>query len=85
MARTDDIDSEFANKFKHCVYGPQGSRLHYVIGGHGDPVLLVPGWPQTWYAWRHVMLLLAERFTLVAVDPPGPGDSDRPFAGYDTD
>jgi pimeloyl-ACP methyl ester carboxylesterase len=70
--------------FKHRVYGKHGHRLHYVIGGSGDPILLVPGWPQTWFAWRRIMPLLAERYTVVAVDPPGLGDSDRPEYGYDT-
>jgi alpha/beta hydrolase fold len=42
------------------------------------------GLPQTWYAWRRVMPLLAKRFTVVAVDPPGLGDSDKPENGYDT-
>jgi pimeloyl-ACP methyl ester carboxylesterase len=75
----------FKEMFEHRVSGPHGHRLHYVIGGTGDPVLLVPGWPQTWYAWRRVMPILAAHFTVVAVDPPGLGDSDRPMGGYDTD
>ena len=59
----------FAKHFTHHVSGPHGRRLHYVAGGTGDPVLLVAGWPQTWFAWRHVMKLLARRYTVVAVDP----------------
>lgn len=70
--------------FEHRVAGPHGHRLHYVTGGSGDPLLLVAGWPQTWFAWRRVMPALARRFTVVAVDPPGMGDSDRPDHGYDT-
>jgi pimeloyl-ACP methyl ester carboxylesterase len=82
---TQEIDnSAFRETFKHQVFGSHGHRLHYVIGGNGEPVLLVPGWPQTWYAWRRVMPLLAENFTVVAVDPPGLGDSDKPENGYDT-
>ncbi|WP_281407137.1 alpha/beta fold hydrolase [Methylobacterium sp. WL64] len=75
---------EFGRIFQHRVQGAVGNRLHYVTGGQGAPVLLVPGWPQTWYAWRHVMPLLAKRFTVVAVDLPGMGDSDKPIDGYDT-
>ena len=30
-------------------------RLHGVIGGHGPPLLLVHGWPETWYVWRLLM------------------------------
>src|ERR1700722_17631711 len=85
VGKLDDFDNaEFAGTFEHRVQGTHGNRLHYVIGGQGDPVLLVPGWPQSWYAWRQVMPALAERFTVVAVDPPGLGDSDKPAGGYDT-
>jgi pimeloyl-ACP methyl ester carboxylesterase len=81
-----EIDrAAFWDSFTHHVSGSHGHRLHYVIGGRGEPVLLVPGWPQTWYAFRRVMPSLAERFTVVAVDPPGLGDSDKPVGGYDTD
>ena len=62
-----------------------GARLHYAIAGDGAPVLLVPGWPQTWFTWRHVMrALTGQGYMAIAVDPPGTGDSDRPAAGYDT-
>jgi len=51
-------------------------RLHYVIGGSGPPVVLLHGFPNTWYAWRDVMPRLAERHTVIAVDLRGLGDSD---------
>jgi pimeloyl-ACP methyl ester carboxylesterase len=58
--------------------------LHYVERGEGKPVLLIPGWPQSWYAWRRVIPLLASRGRrVIAVDPRGLGDSDRPEQGYD--
>jgi pimeloyl-ACP methyl ester carboxylesterase len=37
-------------------------------GGNGPPLLLVHGWPQTWYAWRLLMPALARDFSVVAVD-----------------
>jgi pimeloyl-ACP methyl ester carboxylesterase len=58
-------------------------RLHAVIGGQGAPLLLVHGWPQTWYAWRMVMPRLAEDFEVIAVDQRGIGLSDKPGDGYD--
>jgi pimeloyl-ACP methyl ester carboxylesterase len=58
-------------------------RIHYVTGGRGPTVLLVPGWPETWWAWRHVMPALADKYTVVAVDTRGMGNSSRPPAGYD--
>ncbi|WP_307795360.1 alpha/beta fold hydrolase [Actinacidiphila acididurans] len=59
-------------------------RLHAVVGGDGPPLLLLAGWPQTWYAWRLVMPELARDFRVVAVDPRGVGLSDKPEDGYDT-
>ncbi|GAA1657884.1 alpha/beta hydrolase [Actinoplanes couchii] len=60
-----------------------GLRLHAVTGGDGPPLLLVGGWPQTWYAWRDVMPALARTHTVVAVDQRGTGLSGKPDAGYD--
>lgn len=58
-------------------------KLHYVVAGSGPAVVLLHGWPQTWYEWRHVMPALAGRFTVVAPDLRGLGDSSRPADGYD--
>ncbi|WP_371662591.1 alpha/beta fold hydrolase [Streptomyces sp. NBC_00280] len=60
-----------------------GLRLHAVTGGDGPALLLISGWPQTWYAWREVMPALARRHTVVAVDSRGAGLSDKPDDGYD--
>jgi pimeloyl-ACP methyl ester carboxylesterase len=72
------------SKFTHNTAIVNGVRLHYVIGGTGDPVVLLAGWPQTWYAWRYVMPVLAEQYTVLALDMRGLGDSDKPECGYDT-
>ncbi len=70
---------------EHVYLQVNGRRLHCVVTGEGQPVLLIPGWPQTWYTWRHVMQALAAAgFQAIAVDPPGIGDSDKPAGGYDT-
>ncbi|ALN71911.1 hypothetical protein M673_04230 [Aureimonas sp. AU20] len=61
-----------------------GVRLHYVTCGEGEPVLLIPGWPQNWYAWRFVIPLLAKAGRrVIAVDPRGFGDSNKPDIGYE--
>ncbi|MQA22277.1 alpha/beta fold hydrolase [Rugamonas rivuli] len=71
--------------FSHDYVRVDGNRIHCVSAGAGRPVLLIPGWPQTWYAWRHVMsALAAQGYLAIAVDPPGTGHSDRPAGGYDT-
>jgi pimeloyl-ACP methyl ester carboxylesterase len=58
-------------------------RLHAVIGGEGPPILLVHGWPGSWYYWRLVMPAVARDFSVVAVDQRGIGLSDKPETGYD--
>ena len=55
-----------------------------VTGGDGPPLLLVHGWPQTWYAWRLVMPALARSFHVVVPDQRGTGLSGKPEDGYDT-
>src|ERR1700761_1427702 len=58
-------------------------RLHYVTAGRGFPVVLLHGWPQSWYEWRKVMPGLAAGFRVIAPDLRGLGDSSRPADGYD--
>ncbi len=60
-----------------------GVKLHYVRAGDGPLVVLLHGWPQTWYMWRKVIAPLAERYTVVAPDLRGFGDSGKPLDGYD--
>jgi pimeloyl-ACP methyl ester carboxylesterase len=69
--------------FEHRYANLPGVRLHYVSLGQGRPVVLIHGWPQTWYEWRRVMPLLANDFLLIAPDLRGLGDSSRPSRGYD--
>jgi pimeloyl-ACP methyl ester carboxylesterase len=58
-------------------------RMHYVTAGQSDAVILLHGWPQTWYSWREVIALLAPHYFVVAPDLRGLGDSSRPESGYD--
>ena len=57
--------------------------LHYVVAGEGPPVVLLHGWPQTWWEWRHIIPILAKNYTVIAPDLRGLGDSSRPIDGYD--
>jgi pimeloyl-ACP methyl ester carboxylesterase len=70
--------------FRHRRVEAGEVGLHVVEGGSGPTLLLVSGWPQTWCAWRKVMPELARGFRVIAIDPPGLGDSDPPRNGYDT-
>ena len=65
-------------------YAVNGIELHAVTGGRGPALVLLAGWPETWYAWRLVMPALATRFSVIAPDLRGQGDSERPSTGYDT-
>jgi pimeloyl-ACP methyl ester carboxylesterase len=59
--------------------------MHVALAGPAEapPVLLVHGWPQSWWAWRKVIPLLAERFRVVAPDLRGHGWSEAPLDGYE--
>jgi pimeloyl-ACP methyl ester carboxylesterase len=68
---------------RHAYAELDAVMLHYVTMGEGPPLVLLHGWPQTWYEWRRIMPALAERYTVIAPDLRGLGDSSRPLAGYD--
>ncbi len=69
---------------EHLMVNSGLLRYHVVVSGSGPVVALVAGFPQTAYAWRRVAPLLAEDHTVIAIDLPGQGDSDKPADGYDT-
>jgi pimeloyl-ACP methyl ester carboxylesterase len=79
-----NLPAGFADTFTSRYVDIGALRLHAVIGGDGPPLLLVHGWPQTWYAWRMLMPTLARDFQVIAVDQRGIGLSDKPEDGYDT-
>src|SRR5215469_6622045 len=79
-----NLPAGFTDTFTSRYIDTGDLRLHAVTGGDGPPLLLVHGWPQTWYAWRMLMPALAQDFSVVAVDQRGIGLSDKPQDGYDT-
>ena len=60
-----------------------GVKLHYLTAGHGPVVILLHGYTQTSRMWRPIIPLLAQKFTVIAPDLPGIGDSDIPASGLD--
>jgi pimeloyl-ACP methyl ester carboxylesterase len=78
-----NLPAGFADTFTSRFVEAGDVRLHAVVGGDGPPLLLVHGWPETWYAWRLIMPVLAQDFAVVAVDQRGIGLSDKPRDGYD--
>jgi pimeloyl-ACP methyl ester carboxylesterase len=69
----------------HEYLNAGGLRMHVALAGAQDapPLLLVHGWPQNWWSWRHVIPPLAERFRVIAPDLRGFGWSEAPSDGYD--
>jgi pimeloyl-ACP methyl ester carboxylesterase len=84
VSKAPNLPDGFADTFTSRFVAVGDLHLHAVIGGEGPPLLLVHGWPQTWYAWRMVMPTLARDFEVIAVDQRGIGLSDKPAGGYDT-
>jgi pimeloyl-ACP methyl ester carboxylesterase len=76
-------DADFNAKFEHVFTAVEDIEMHHVEGGDGPPLVLLHGWPQSWYAFRPIMDELAEHFTVYAVDLPGLGDSRGAPASYD--
>jgi pimeloyl-ACP methyl ester carboxylesterase len=60
-----------------------GVKLHYLTAGRGPSVILLHGYAETSRMWRPLMPILAERFTVIAPDLPGIGDSAIPENGLD--
>ncbi|MBR0838836.1 alpha/beta hydrolase [Bradyrhizobium liaoningense] len=69
--------------FHHKLLRVGDVKIHAVVGGEGPPLVLLHGWPQTWWEWRRIMPVLAEHHTVVALDLRGAGHSDCPQSGYD--
>ena len=84
VSAAPSLPDGFTDTFTSRYIDAGDVRLHAVIGGDGPPLLLIHGWPETWYAWRMVMPTLAEDFEVIAVDQRGIGLSDKPEDGYDT-
>lgn len=73
------------HEFDHHTAFVNRQQIHYVRAGdaEGPPVVLLHGWPQTWYMWRKIIPKLAERYTVIAPDLRGFGQSSKPTFGYD--
>ena len=84
VAGAPHLPEGFTGTFTSRYVDTGDLRQHVVTGGQGPPLLLVHGWPQTWYAWRLVMPDLARDFQVIAPDQRGTGLSGKPSDGYDT-
>jgi pimeloyl-ACP methyl ester carboxylesterase len=78
-AKTPATADPIASKFAEV----DGSRVHYLTAGKGPALILLHGYTQTSRMWKPIIPLLAEKFTVIAPDLPGIGDSDIPTKGLD--
>ena len=76
-------DEAFNSLFRHRFADVDDLRMHYVTGGSGPPLVLLHGWPQSWFEWLDIMPALAKRYTIYALDLPGLGDSQGAPTSYD--
>src|SRR5262249_24370833 len=84
VSAAPNLPAGFADTFESRYVDAGEVRLHAVVGGDGPPLLLIHGWPGSWYYWRLAMPALAREFEVVAVDQRGIGLSDKPEDGYDS-
>ncbi|HEX2286140.1 MAG TPA: alpha/beta hydrolase [Mycobacterium sp.] len=76
-------DAGFNSRLRHCFTTVNGVQMHYVIGGTGpQTMVLLHGWPESWYEFHDVMPELLEGRTVIAIDLPGLGDSTGEPVSY---
>jgi pimeloyl-ACP methyl ester carboxylesterase len=70
--------ADFDAQVKHGYADSNGVKIHYATAGSGPLVVMIHGFPDFWYTWRHQMEGLADRFQVVAIDQRGYNLSDKP-------
>lgn len=85
MQSPNTVDSELLKQlpgFTSHYVTINDCQLHYILGGQGKPLVLLPGWPQTWWSYHKLMPLLADKYQLIVVELRGMGSSNKPMTGY---
>ena len=82
---TQTVKSDIRNEVQHGFVDNKGVKIHYVTIGKGPLVVMIHGFPDFWYTWRHQMEALKSDFKVVAIDQRGYNQSDQPSspAAYD--
>ena len=78
-AYTDTLGKNFISRNAEI----DGVKLHYTTGGHGPSLILLHGYAETSRMWNSILPVLGEKFTIIAPDLPGIGDSEIPASGLD--
>jgi pimeloyl-ACP methyl ester carboxylesterase len=70
---------------RHSFVELAGLRMHVAEAGDGEPLVLLHGFPQHWWAWRKMIPALAEQYRVICPDLRGAGWTDAPPDGYTSD
>jgi haloacetate dehalogenase len=71
------------SELEHHMIQANGTQHHVVIAGEGPPVLMVHGFPQTWWEYRHLIDAISPNYKCIAYDMRGMGDSEPNTEGHD--
>jgi pimeloyl-ACP methyl ester carboxylesterase len=72
------LAQDITERVDHRYAENDGVRIHYAVLGSGPLIVMVHGFPDYWYTWRHQMEVLAEDYTVAALDTRGYNLSDKP-------
>ena len=76
------LDMPHVDGVIHHFETVNGVRIHYAEAGSGEPLVMLHGWPQHWWSWRHMIGPLAEHYRVICPDLRGMGWSEAPATGY---
>jgi pimeloyl-ACP methyl ester carboxylesterase len=82
---TDPARVVLGAAFKSLAVQLRNATIHYVSGGNGPAIIFLHGFSQDWYEFSQIMCLLANRYTVIAVDLPGIGKSKATQVAYDAE
>lgn len=77
------MELEGFESITHHTVRVNSIKLHYVEAGQGPPVLLLHGFPETWFAWRKQIPVLAQHYHVIVPDLRGYGATEKPPTGYE--
>lgn len=75
---SNTAQSQILNEVEHGYADNDGVAIHYATLGDGPLVIMIHGFPDYWYSWRHQMQGLADAYKVVAIDQRGYNRSDQP-------
>ena len=78
ISATAEADDSLHDRVRHAHADSIGVKIHYVTLGKGPLVVMIHGFPDYWYTWRHQMAALADNFQVAAIDMRGYNRSDKP-------